>query len=349
MSIIVGKISKKIKRDCKKFSIRLTIRQGHKRIYKSKTVLIKQINKKKRLLRLKSKFGCWDNSMNQFGRTSRFGNCGKMNSFGKRKINSKLRKICRLYRVKIGNKSEKVLAKQCLKRAKMALKNHKVKRSRSRFGNIFDSAGVRAAKDKNDAAVAENFALQKQGRSITEAGLNLFTLGIMGKSAAENNRQEARRIAGVKRDIEEAKRKSLKDAAELAIKQKKDVEKAEREAKEQENKLRQREEQAKLRQKQQEAEADRKQKLADAKAELEIAEIKRKAAENQAKITAAKNAQIEKVAGKVAGVKAEEASKASAIVEQATNESEDAQRKVKELESQQKAAAAFGKRRKYRR
>jgi len=41
---------------CKKFKIRLTVKKNGKRVYKSKSVLMKQLKRKMR----KSKFGCWD-------------------------------------------------------------------------------------------------------------------------------------------------------------------------------------------------------------------------------------------------------------------------------------------------
>ena len=125
MARSIKKPSKNICRLCKKFGIRLTRKQGGKRVYKSKTVLLFQLKRKMKM-----------------SKGSRF---GKRSSFGKKhhsmfgKSSSKLRKLhklCKLYGVKIGKKSPKVLSQACLKKAKGVLKKH------SRFGSIFSWVGL---------------------------------------------------------------------------------------------------------------------------------------------------------------------------------------------------------------
>ena len=134
---LIKKPTKKLISLCKKYHIKLTVKKGNKRVYKSKRVLMKQI-------RRRSHFGSWWKPASfgtapgsKFGkrrkvhRHSRFGECGcgkKTLSFGKKKKSKniiKLHKICKIYRVKIGKKSPEVLRKQCLKKAMSLLKKFK--------------------------------------------------------------------------------------------------------------------------------------------------------------------------------------------------------------------------------
>jgi hypothetical protein len=113
MAGLIKKPTKRIQALCKKYKIRLTVKKGNKKVYKSKRTLMKQLRKKMKLR--KRKF--------------HFGECGCNKSktitmFGKKKRKStnllkirKLHKLCKIYGIKIGKKSPETLRKQCLKKA----------------------------------------------------------------------------------------------------------------------------------------------------------------------------------------------------------------------------------------
>ena len=128
MTRLVKKPTKRIITLCRKYRIKISVKRGSKRVYKSKRVLMKQLRKKMKQKR-KSRFGsCGCGKSMSFGkRKSRFGSCGcgKSMSFGKTKSIRKLHRICKIYGIKVGKKSATVLRKQCLKKAVMAYKRLK--------------------------------------------------------------------------------------------------------------------------------------------------------------------------------------------------------------------------------
>jgi hypothetical protein len=143
---LVKKPTKRIIRLCRKYRIKISVKRGSKRVYKTKRVLMKQLRKKmkQRKTKRKSRFGscgCGKAATSYGKRSSRFGSCGcgkSVTSYGKRssgfgktyKNIKKLHRICKTYGVKVGKKSPEMLRKQCLKKVIMIYKRLKrVKRT----------------------------------------------------------------------------------------------------------------------------------------------------------------------------------------------------------------------------
>jgi len=222
----VKKPIKKICTLCKKYRVRLTVKHGSKRVYKTKSVLMKQL---KRKMKGRSKFGCGDyNPMKmQFGkrrrttrrrtvkRTTRrrtVKRTTRSSRFGKNVQIRKLHKLCKVYGVKIGRKSPSILRKQCLKKAKTVLKS--INR-RSRFG---DSANLRAAKDETKIEEEKDPRLVKRKDNWimrTARATAQFTPG--GQLFIDSNKKkdaaEASRIASIKQEIEAKRRRDVADEA----------------------------------------------------------------------------------------------------------------------------------------
>jgi hypothetical protein len=124
---LVKKPTKRIIKLCRKYRIKISVKRGSKRVYKSKRVLMKQLRKKMKQRKTKRK--------------SRFGSCGcgkaatnygkRSSGFGKTYKNiKKLHRICKTYGVKVGKKSPEMLRKQCLKKVIMIYKRlRRVKRT----------------------------------------------------------------------------------------------------------------------------------------------------------------------------------------------------------------------------
>jgi trichohyalin len=207
------RLTKKIVRLCKKFGVKLTIKRGNKRVYKSKKVIMRQIKNK-----MKSKKS----------KKSRFGDCGcnkKSNGFGNTRKIRELRKICKIYGVKIGKKKTSVLVKQCRVKIKNKLKNLKKNKSQ-RFG-LFDSKEVNQAKDQAKIREIEDPRLQKQNRGILKGSvqnlLNVGTFGILGESSEQYNKKEAERIAALMKQIKDNKEREEIRKKEEAIREEKRV------------------------------------------------------------------------------------------------------------------------------
>ena len=61
-------LSQRLKNQAKRLGVRLMVKRGNKRVYKSPAVLRKQIkNKEKKKTKRKSKFGVWWNPFTWFG------------------------------------------------------------------------------------------------------------------------------------------------------------------------------------------------------------------------------------------------------------------------------------------
>ena len=224
----VKKPIKKICTLCKKYRVRLTVKRGGKRVYKTKSVLMKQL---KRKMKGRSKFGSscqsgYNPMKMQFGkrrhrgvkrhttkrRTTRKRTTRRRSGFGKTAQIRKLHKLCKVYGVKIGRKSPSVLRKQCLKKAKTMLK--KINR-RSRFG---DSANLQAAKDQTKIEEEKDPRLVKRKDNWlmrTARASAQFTPG--GQLFIDSNKKkdaaEASRIASIKKEIDAKKRRDVADEA----------------------------------------------------------------------------------------------------------------------------------------
>jgi len=135
MARLVKKPTKRIITLCRKYRIKISVKRGSKRVYKSKRVLMKQLRKKmkqrktKRTKR-KSRFGScgcgksatsYGKHLSGFGKRSRFGRKRSTKSSNIKKLH----RICKVYGVKIGKKSPEMLRKQCLKKAVQTYKRLK--------------------------------------------------------------------------------------------------------------------------------------------------------------------------------------------------------------------------------
>jgi predicted nucleic acid-binding Zn-ribbon protein len=238
--MVTKKPSKKIRQLCKKLKIKTTLKRGGKRMYKSNAVLIKQIRKMKR--RTLSRFGacgCGKPQVPMFGkkRKVRYGSIIGVNgprtvmNFGKKRRTSKrrtskrrtskrrtskkniqirkLHKLCKLYKVKIGKKSNAVLRKQCLKKAKQMLK--KVKR-RSRFGSF---RGIITGNDqKGDIKKLE---IDKLAPERMQKAQQEFELKKLKMEKDERDKQRQREDNEKKQKAAEERKKELdKQKAEKA-------------------------------------------------------------------------------------------------------------------------------------
>jgi hypothetical protein len=216
------KISKALKKLCKQYHVRLTVKRGSKLVYKSEKAIVQQL---KRRMRRRSRFG---------KRPSRFGACGcKANGFGRKKGKSvkrvkhgkkdkkdkksirKLHKLCKLYGIKIGKKSPKLLKKQCIKRITMLIK--KEKKKKSHFGSLLNFvAGT------GDATDRQKSDLQKQQADIKLAQIEkIETLKLQnqGANAVALAQIEAnRKIEQQKMEMEKQKYKDEMKIREIEAK-----------------------------------------------------------------------------------------------------------------------------------
>ena len=123
---------------CKRLKVKMTLKRGGKRVYKSENMLKKQCKtamkrkKKKPVKRRKRKFG---------------GSCPKHDKFGKKvskKPSAALKKLCKKHKVRLTvkrgkkrvYKSEAMLKKQC-KKAMKKIKSKKTVKRKSRYGHAF--------------------------------------------------------------------------------------------------------------------------------------------------------------------------------------------------------------------
>jgi hypothetical protein len=155
MPRLVKKPTKRIRTLCKKFKVKLTVKHGSKKVYKSKRVLMKQLRKKmksRKSSKRRSSFGKKrrsgfgvlkkDCGCSGFGKKRRSGfgilkkDCGcsgfgnkRRSGFGLKRSSDvkKLHRLCKVYHIKIGKKSPKLLRKQCLKKAIKLYKQQKRK------------------------------------------------------------------------------------------------------------------------------------------------------------------------------------------------------------------------------
>ena len=111
MTRLIKKPVKKIRLLCRKLHIKITRKtKKGSRVYKTKTVLMKQIKRKQKSLKMKfgdcgcakkSYFGKKTRSFGKKTRKTRFGNlCAKPQQFGKHGKIRKLHKLCKMYKVK---------------------------------------------------------------------------------------------------------------------------------------------------------------------------------------------------------------------------------------------------------
>jgi len=338
--MVTKKPSKKLRQLCKKLKIKTTLKRGGKRVYKSNAVLIKQIRKMKR--RTLSKFGacgCGNKKVPMFGkkRKVRYGmntklggphtvmNFGKKKRTSKRKTSKKskeirkLHKLCKLYKVKIGKKSNTVLRKQCLKKAKQMLK--KIHKKHSRFGSLQSLITGGSAKDSQ------------------QSSLNIKKLYTDNeKKKIENEKY----VAGQQERLLKIQGENAEKQAKLAF---------ELEQKKMEFQLRMKEKEAELERKRKEKDAEIAHKAAEREAKLaadaskKAADASKKAADEAAKAAkelAKKNEQAAKAQAAKIDVKKEniEAVKQTNIeIKAATDEA-----KVAAAAAPASAPAAFGKR-----
>ena len=149
MPRLVKKPTKRIRLLCKKFKVKLTVKHGSKKVYKPKRVLMKQLRKKMKSHKSskrrsgfgkKRRSGFGKKRRSGFGKKRRSGfgvlkkDCG-CSGFGKKRRSGfglkrssdvkKLHRLCKVYHIKIGKKSPKLLRKQCLKKAMNLYKKQK--------------------------------------------------------------------------------------------------------------------------------------------------------------------------------------------------------------------------------
>jgi hypothetical protein len=208
-----------------------------------------------------SKFGECACSKNYpgFGRPSRFGDCGcskKYSKFGRpsrkqrkrikftKRSLKKLFKLCKIYGIKRGKKSPRVLAKQCLKRVKLRLKQKRSKKRKSsrkpKFGSLASLVlGTSNADDRNQAAqdklnadkkiaeINQIKAVEAKGKVDNEVALKELELK---KYQMDIDREQKRKELELKQKELDIKKKEADNSAKEADRKQKEADKAAKEA-----------------------------------------------------------------------------------------------------------------------